>query len=133
MRKRLLTGRIPVQPSERGCVSPKVFEFVMRPFLFEKEVDEERSVIEHDPVAGRGTLERARMKAMRFFHLPFHGSGQRLELRRGTRGADEEEIGKCAEIAKIENDRRDRFSFQSDVSAKACQGQRVRPHTGIFS
>ena len=124
---------VPVQPSERGRVSPKVFEFVMRPFLFEEDVDEERSVIEHDPVAGRGTLKRAGMKAMRFLHLPFQGSGQRLELRRGTCGADEKEIGKGAEIAQIENDRRDRFPFQSDVPAKARQGQGVRPHTGIFS
>lgn len=69
-----------------------------------EDVDDDFEIIEHDPLARRKTVDRARAQFMIVSQSSLNLVGDRFQLRLGRGRANNKEIGEAGDSGQVEND-----------------------------
>jgi len=83
-----------------------------------KNVDDDLQVIEHDPLAGRKSVNRHGPNPMILFQARFDFIGDRFELRLGRGRANHEEVRKRRDRAQIKHDDLFRLFVRGEFRAR---------------
>ena len=82
-----------------------------------KDVHDDLHVIEHDPLAGRESIDRNRAQAMIVLEPPFDFARDRFQVRFRRAGANHEKIGEGGDSPEIEDNNLLRLLVRRKVSA----------------
>jgi len=82
-----------------------------------EDVDDNFEIIDHDPLAGRETVDRRSPPAMLVAQSGFDLIGDGFELRLGARRANDKEIGEARDSGEIEDDNVFGFLVRSELGA----------------
>ena len=89
---------------QAGRIAPQIFEAVVAPFRFVKDVDHDIAEISHHPMARREPVHGMRAHSMVLAEPILHLVGDRLEVRFAGAGADHEEVREAGNVPQVEND-----------------------------
>jgi hypothetical protein len=82
-----------------------------------KNVHHHLQIIEHDPLAGRKSINRHRFCRVLFFQLAFNFIRDRLQLRLGGSRADHKKIGEGRNPAQVQDNDVFRLFVRGEFSA----------------
>ena len=104
---------------EARCIAPQVFEAVVGAFVFMKNMHHHVGVIRDDPLARRVAIDGQRRHAVFRLQPVLDLAGDRFQVRLGSAGADDEEIGEGRNRAEVDGDDVLGFLVGGDRSAEA--------------
>ena len=107
-------------PLEGRRVAPKVLQAVKSAFVPMKHVNNYLQIIEHDPLAGRETVNCHRSNRMILTQPRFNFICDCFKLRLGRGRANHEEIGERGDRAQIQDDDALRLFVRGEFRAGFC-------------
>jgi hypothetical protein len=107
-------------PLEGRRVAPEILQAVKSAFVSMKHVDHYLQVIEHDPLAGRETINCHRSNRLLLSQSRFNFICDRFKLRLGGGRANHEEIGERRDRAQIQDDNVLRLFVRGEFRTGFC-------------
>jgi len=89
---------------EPGRVAPQILEAVKGALLVMENVHDHPGIIRDDPLAGREAIDSERFDTVVVFQTIPQLGGDRLQMRFGSAGTKDEEIGESGNAAEIDGD-----------------------------
>jgi hypothetical protein len=101
-------------------VAPEIFQTIKGAFVPVKDMDNNLQIIEHDPLAGRKSVNRHRSKGMVLSQSRFNFIRDGFKLRLGRSGANHEKIGERRDRAQVHDNNIFRLFVRGELRADFC-------------